>query len=128
MTQPRLPRITTGARASSQSCISSACAGALQTAILWLPASVLKAFTKAKSLALLRLADTAATKVMLPFVEEQLLSARKLLGEDYWSYGYAANQLTLENFLRHHHAQGLSQRLMAPHELFHPSTHEAVKV
>jgi 4,5-dihydroxyphthalate decarboxylase len=89
---------------------------------------VLKAFTQAKSLALARLADTAAAKVMLPFVEEQLRSARELLGEDYWSYGLAANQATLENFLRHHHAQGLSQRLLAPGELFHASTHETVRV
>jgi len=94
----------------------------------WLPAAVLKAFTQAKALALARLADTAATKVMLPFVEEQLRSARELLGEDYWSYGLAVNQGALENFLRHHHAQGLSQRLLAAGELFHPSTHETVKV
>jgi 4,5-dihydroxyphthalate decarboxylase len=94
----------------------------------WLPAAVLKAFTLSKSLALARLADTAASKVMLPFVEEQLQSARDLMGEDYWSYGLAANQNTLDSFLRHHHVQGLSQRLMAPPELFHPSTHETVKV
>jgi 4,5-dihydroxyphthalate decarboxylase len=94
----------------------------------WLPAAVLKAFTAAKALALAQLADTSATKAMLPFVEEQLRSARALLGEDYWSYGLAANRATLEVFLRHHHAQGLSQRLMPPHELFHPSTHETVRV
>ena len=94
----------------------------------WLPAAVLKAFTQAKVLALAQLADTSATKVMLPFVEEQLRSAQALLGEDYWSYGLAANQHTLEVFLRHHNAQGLSQRLMAPHELFHPSTHDTVKL
>jgi 4,5-dihydroxyphthalate decarboxylase len=94
----------------------------------WLPAAVLKAFTDAKTLALAHLTDTAATKVMLPFVEEQLQSARELLGEDYWSYGLAANRNTLENFLRHHHAQGLSQRPMPPEALFHPSTHATVKV
>jgi 4,5-dihydroxyphthalate decarboxylase len=94
----------------------------------WLPAAVLKALTQAKTLALAHLADTAATKVMLPFVEEQLRNARDLLGEDYWSYGLAANRCTLENFLRHHHAQGLSQRPIEPDELFHPSTHETVRI
>ena len=94
----------------------------------WLPAAVLKAFTQAKSLAFARLADTAASKVMLPFVEEHLRNARQLLGEDYWSYGLAANRKTLENFLLHHHAQGLSERLLAPQELFHASTHETVKI
>ena len=91
-------------------------------------AAVLKAFTEAKALGLAQLADTSATKVMLPFVEEQLRSARELLGENYWSYGLAANQHTLEVFLRHHHAQGLSSRLLAAAELFHPSTHETVKL
>jgi 4,5-dihydroxyphthalate decarboxylase len=94
----------------------------------WLPAAVLKAFTHAKSLALAHLADTAASKVMLPFVEEQLARARALLGEDYWPYGLAANRGTLEGFLRHHHAQGLSQRPLTPDELFHPATHETVRV
>src|SRR5262245_36808350 len=57
----------------------------------WLPAAVLKAFTQAKAVALAQLGDTAATKVMLPFVEEQLKAARDLIGEDYWSYGLSAN-------------------------------------
>ena len=38
------------------------------------------------------------------------------------------NRKTLEAFLRHHHAQGLSSRLVKAEELFHPSTHETVKV
>src|SRR5262249_55641216 len=94
----------------------------------WLPVAVLKAFSQAKALAFARLADTAASKVMLPFVEEQLRAARKLLGEDYWPYGLASNLSTLQYFLRHHHEQGLSGRLLAPAELFHPSTHETVKI
>jgi 4,5-dihydroxyphthalate decarboxylase len=94
----------------------------------WLPAATLKAFTEAKAVALGRLADTAATKVTLPFVEEQLKAARDLMGEDYWSYGLSANVATLETFLRHHRAQGLSPRLLAPAELFHASTRETVKV
>ena len=87
----------------------------------WLPAAVLKAFAQAKAVALARLGDTAATKVTLPFVEEQLAAARDLMGEDYWSYGLSANAATLEAFLRHHHAQGLSPRLLSPPELFHPA-------
>jgi 4,5-dihydroxyphthalate decarboxylase len=94
----------------------------------WLPAAVLKAFTQAKALAAAHLGDTAATKVMLPFVEEQLQRARDLLGADFWSYGLSTNQTTLESFLHHHHQQGLSHRLMTPRELFHPSTYETVKV
>jgi len=94
----------------------------------WLPAAVLKAFTQAKVAALTQLADASAPKVMLPFVEEQLKSARELMGADYWPYGLAPNLAALDTFLRHHQAQGLSPRLVAAAELFHPSTHETVKV
>ena len=94
----------------------------------WLPAALQKAFTQAKSLALDQLADTSATKVTLPFVEEQLKAARDTLGEDYWSYGVAPARRTLEAFVRHHHAQGLSARLLSVDELFHPATYESYAI
>jgi 4,5-dihydroxyphthalate decarboxylase len=94
----------------------------------WLPAAVFKAFREAKAKCLEALEDTAATKVTLPFVEEQLRAARALMGEDFWSYGLAENRKVLETFLRHHHAQGLSSRLVSPEELFHPSTHESFAI
>jgi 4,5-dihydroxyphthalate decarboxylase len=94
----------------------------------WLPVAVMKAFEQSKALALEALSDTSATKVTLPFVEESLKAARELMGEDYWAYGLDANRKALETFLRHHHAQGLSSRLVKPEELFHPSTHETFKV
>lgn len=94
----------------------------------WLPAAVLNAFALAKAAALTQLADTSAAKVTLPFVEEQLKAARALMGPDFWSYGVSPNRRTLEAFLRHHHAQGLSHRLVAVDELFHPTTQETAKV
>jgi 4,5-dihydroxyphthalate decarboxylase len=94
----------------------------------WLPGAVLKAFTESKAAALDKLADTSATKVTLPFVEEQLKAARETLGEDYWSYGVAANVRTLEAFARHHHAQGLSTRRMSVDEIFHPGTYESYRI
>ena len=94
----------------------------------WLPGAVLKAFTQAKAVALEKLADTSATKVTLPFVEEQLKAARDTLGDDYWAYGVAASRRTLEAFVRHHHAQGLSARLMSVDEIFHPATYESYSI
>ncbi|WP_417691987.1 ABC transporter substrate-binding protein [Roseibium sp.] len=94
----------------------------------WLPGALFKGFQQAKALALDLLADTSATKVTLPFVEEQLVRAKELMGEDYWSYGIEPARPTLDAFLKHHHAQGLSSRLMTPEELFHPATHEAFSV
>ena len=94
----------------------------------WLAGAVFKAFNEAKTVALAQLSDTSATKVTLPFVEERLAEARALMGEDFWPYGLNANRKTLETFLRHHHSQGLSPRLMKPEDLFHPGTHEAFKL
>ena len=53
---------------------------------------------------------------------------RELMGQDYWPYGVAPNRHTLETFLRHHHRQGLSDRLVTVDELFHPATLETFKV
>ena len=94
----------------------------------WLPVAVLKAFTQAKAAALEALADTSATKVTLPFVEEQLKAARDTLGDDFWSYGVAGNEATLRAFARHHHAQGLSGRELSVDELFDPTTYESHRI
>ena len=91
----------------------------------FLPAAVAKAFAAAKALAMAKLADSSATKVTLPFVEEQLRAARAMMGEDFWSYGLAANRHVLDAFLAAHHAQGLSARRLQADELFHPSTRES---
>jgi 4,5-dihydroxyphthalate decarboxylase len=94
----------------------------------WLPAALLKAFEQAKAAAMELINDTSATKVTLPFVEENLKAARALMGEDFWPYGVAPNRKTLEAFLQRHHAEGLSSRLVKVDEMFHPSTYESFKV
>ena len=94
----------------------------------WLPVAVVKAFEQSKAVALERLGDTSATKVTLPFIEEQLEAARALMGDDFWSYGLAPNRHVLERFLRQHHAEGLSARLLTPEELFHPASLETHRI
>jgi len=94
----------------------------------WLPGALQKAFTQAKDVALEALNDTSATKVTMPFVEEQLKAARDTLGPDYWSYGVAGNEVTIDTFLRHHHSQGLSSRRLSVEEVFHPSTYESYAI
>ena len=94
----------------------------------WLPAAVMKAFEKSKAVALAKLGDTSATKVTLPFVEEQLRAARALMGEDFWPYGLEPNRHVLQRFLERHYAEGLSSRLLRPEELFHPASLETHRV
>jgi len=94
----------------------------------FLASAVVKAFEKSKAMALAKLGDTSATKVTLPFVEEQLEAARRLMGDDFWSYGLAPNRHVIQRFLQRHHAEGLSSRLLAPEELFHPASLEMHRI
>jgi 4,5-dihydroxyphthalate decarboxylase len=94
----------------------------------WLPVAVFKAFAQAKAHAVSQLADPSTPRSTLPFLEEQVRAARELMGDDYWSYGVLPNLRTLETFVRHHHAQGLSARPMAVEELFHPTTYEMARI
>ena len=64
----------------------------------------------------------------LPFVEDQLIAARRLMGDDYWSYGVDANQHVIDTFLEHHRSQGLSAGDLKARDLFHPSTWESHKI
>jgi 4,5-dihydroxyphthalate decarboxylase len=89
---------------------------------------VLKAFERAKQAALRQLADTGASRVTLPFLEETLSDVRALMGSDFWPYGVEPNRKVLDYFLAQHHAQGLSVRRLSVDELFHPATYETFKV
>jgi 4,5-dihydroxyphthalate decarboxylase len=94
----------------------------------WLPVAVYKAFERAKAIAVAKLADTSAAKVTLPFVEDQVRAARALMGEDFWAYGLEPNRAVLTRFLQRHHQEGLSSRLLAPEELFHPAALELHRI
>ena len=94
----------------------------------WLPGALMKAFEKSKAIALTRLTDTAATKVTLPFVEDHLRSVRKLMGFDFWPYGFSENEHVVDRFLARHYAEGLSGRRLQARELFHPASLESFKI
>ncbi|MGB1921024.1 MAG: ABC transporter substrate-binding protein [Candidatus Puniceispirillaceae bacterium] len=92
----------------------------------FLAQALIKAFTQAKYMAEAELADTSATKVTMPFVEDHLDAVKQTMGTDFWSYGIdEQNTKTLENFLDHHHRQGLSERLVGVSELFPQNALEA---
>ena len=84
---------------------------------------MLKAFTQAKSICLALLEDTSASKVTLPFMEEQVKAARELMGAVLLPYGFPANRKQLEYFLAQHHKQGLSRLVNLVQELFHPNNY-----
>ena len=64
----------------------------------WLPVAIFKVFSKAKEQALQLLLDASASKVTLPFVDEQLRSARQLMGDDFWFQSACARPLLRLSF------------------------------
>ncbi len=84
----------------------------------FLAGALMKAFSASKASAEALLADTSATKVTMPFVEDHLSEAKKLMGDNFWSYGINGNEATINTFLDHHHRQGLSSRRVMIEELF----------
>jgi 4,5-dihydroxyphthalate decarboxylase len=94
----------------------------------WVAMSLYKAFVQAQREAYEDLYVTAALKTMLPWLTRHVEEARALMGDDYWSYGFAPNREVLDTFLRYHHEQGLSKTRLAPEQLFAPETMESFKI
>jgi 4,5-dihydroxyphthalate decarboxylase len=98
------------------------------TAHRWLASSLTKAFTAAKDLAYEQLRRTAALEISLPWVIDEYESTVKLMGPDYWAYGIEPNRRALSTFLRYAHEQYLTDRLLAPEDLFAPETLETALI
>ncbi|WP_421955982.1 PhnD/SsuA/transferrin family substrate-binding protein [Polaromonas sp.] len=90
----------------------------------WLAASVYKAFNQGKDHALRELSEVGALKTSLPWLTSEYDDTVAAMGRDFWQYGVQSNKAALDAFLRYHHQQGLSSRLMQAGELFAPSTEE----
>jgi 4,5-dihydroxyphthalate decarboxylase len=94
----------------------------------WVAQSLAKAFGAAKARAYASYDQTAALPAMVPWLTAHIEEAKREMGADWWPYGVAANRQVLETFLRYHHEQGLSKRLLAPEELFAKETLESFKI
>jgi 4,5-dihydroxyphthalate decarboxylase len=91
----------------------------------WLARSLFKAFEEARQLAENRLAETAASRDMLPWLYAEAERTRDLMGSSWWSYGLAGNEEGLAVFLRYASEQGLVRRVVEPAGLFAPETLES---
>jgi 4,5-dihydroxyphthalate decarboxylase len=94
----------------------------------WVAQSLMKAFLEAKAIAYHDLYETAALKTMLPWLTAHVEDAKKLFGNDWWSYGLEGNMQALETFTRYHHEQGLSPKKLEVMDLFAPESLEAFKI
>ncbi|MEU1784151.1 4,5-dihydroxyphthalate decarboxylase [Streptomyces abikoensis] len=85
--------------------------------------AVYDAFTQAKELAQRKYLDDAAKQhmsVITPWFSTLFEGNRRLLGDDWWSYGVAANRKAIDTFLRYHHEQGLSKQKLRCEDIFVP--------
>jgi 4,5-dihydroxyphthalate decarboxylase len=91
----------------------------------WLAQSLFKALEEARQAAARRMAETAASRYMLPWLYAEAERCRELMGPDFWSYGLTGNEAALSTFLRYSSDQGLARRRLAPADLFAPETRES---
>jgi 4,5-dihydroxyphthalate decarboxylase len=94
----------------------------------WMAQSLYKALATAKREAQEDLHQSAALKVMLPWLLPHVEETERLLGRDFWPYGLEENAHTLGTFLRYSWEQGLSRRQLEPRELFAPEALESFKI
>jgi 4,5-dihydroxyphthalate decarboxylase len=94
----------------------------------WTAQSLYKAFSESQRRIYEGIQDTAALKVMLPWLRSHVEELWREMGMDWWPYGFQSNRHVLETFLRYHYEQGLSKRRLRPEELFAPETLEAFKI
>ncbi|MFD6162390.1 4,5-dihydroxyphthalate decarboxylase [Nocardia sp. NPDC060256] len=95
-------------------------------AVPGLVASVCRAFCQAKDIVQEHYRVNAAKQhmaVITPWFSELFAENRALLGEDWWPYGLDANRKVVDTFLRYHHEQGLSKRLLTCADIFVPGTY-----
>ena len=88
----------------------------------WIAMELYKAFSEAKKLVIGNYSHTEALHATLPWIHDELDRTEKIMGDDWWPYGISKNRHVLETFLRYHHEQGLSKKLMTIEELFAPET------
>ncbi len=94
----------------------------------WVAQSLLKGFVEARRMAYRDLHETAALKVMLPWLIRHVAETEEIMGTDFWEYGFEANAESINRLLRYHHEQGLSPRQLTPEEIFAPETLETFKI
>jgi 4,5-dihydroxyphthalate decarboxylase len=94
----------------------------------WLAVNIYKAFVKAKALCMEELAEIGHLHATLPWPVYAYDHARKVMGEDYWSYGAHENKHALETLARYSFKQGLSARQVPFEEMFAKPTYELTKI
>lgn len=84
----------------------------------WIAASLYRAFSAARNLAVECLYDSDALHLSLPFLLDHVEEARQVFGPDFWPYGIEPNRPTWDALCRYVYDQGLAPRPLTADELF----------
>jgi 4,5-dihydroxyphthalate decarboxylase len=94
----------------------------------WLAVSVYKAFLKAKDLCMHELGQIGHLATSLPWSVAEFDRLRRVMGEDFWSYGVEPNRHVLDTLARYSFEQNLSARQLPVKEMFAASTYDLSKI
>lgn len=84
----------------------------------WLATELMRCFSRAKEVAETEARTRGNLISALPWFQAELESTEKLMGTDFWPYGFEANAATLDAAVRYSFEQHLSHRRVQPAELF----------
>jgi 4,5-dihydroxyphthalate decarboxylase len=87
----------------------------------WLIEAVFDAYSQAKQLTYEYFTRSAWYKNSLPWISQEIEDTRKIMGNNFWTYGIESNRAALDALFRYSHEQGLASRQFEIEELFHPS-------
>ena len=94
----------------------------------WVAQSLYKGLIESQKITYEDLHETAALKVMLPWLIKHIEDTESVMGKDFWPYGLEPNVKALSTFLRYSYEQGMAKRLLQPRDLFAPESLESFKI
>jgi 4,5-dihydroxyphthalate decarboxylase len=94
----------------------------------WVAIELTKAFETAKRRSIARLLDAMAWNFPLPWITDDAERVEATFGPDFYPYGIEPNRTTLEALLSYAFEQGVAAKLLTVEELFHPTTHAAMRL
>jgi len=86
----------------------------------WIAGNLLAAFEQARDRSVERMHEMDVSQIALPWIQAAIERETQRLFPDggYWPYGIERNRTTIEAFLRFCHQQGITQRHLAPEDIF----------
>ena len=87
----------------------------------WLAASVFNAYKEAKAMNYIFMRKMGWAYSSLPWYGQELDETRKIMGDNYYSYGIDVNKHILEKICHYTYDQGLSDSKLSIKDLFHKS-------